>query len=80
MEKIGSNAYKVVLFDKEIPSLDLASISKALKEKDSHSIMFYDSSSSISEEEKNLFDKIIKKYKILYINFKTNHAKLKKLV
>ncbi|MDN5377421.1 MAG: hypothetical protein PWQ42_717, partial [Sulfurospirillum sp.] len=52
------NAYKLVIFDKEVPNINLESIAKILQEKGSHSIMFYDNLTEISNEEKQLFDKI----------------------
>lgn len=58
MEMVQHNAYKLVIFDKEVPNINLESIAKILQEKGSHSIMFYDNLTEISNEEKQLFDKI----------------------
>ena len=58
MEMVQQNTYKVVIFDKEIPNINLESLAQVLKEKGSSSVMFYDSLTEISDEEKQLFDKI----------------------
>ena len=58
MEMVQQNTYKVVIFDKEIPKINLESLAQVLKEKGSSSVMFYDSLTEISDEEKQLFDKI----------------------
>jgi signal transduction histidine kinase/CheY-like chemotaxis protein len=58
-EKIKNDNFKIVLFDKEIPNLNLEELTLILERKDTISIMFYDASSPLSEEEKQLFDKVI---------------------
>jgi len=59
LEKIKNNSFKLVLFDKEIQNLNLKELGALFSEKNANSIMFYDTSSSLSEEEKESFDKVI---------------------
>jgi signal transduction histidine kinase/CheY-like chemotaxis protein len=55
-ELLESSSYKIVMFDKEIPSLDLEKLSSLVKEKGSKSIMFYDSSTEPSNDDIEMFD------------------------
>lgn len=59
LEKIKGNPFALVLFDKEIPNLNLDELSSLLNETETKNIMFHDASSIVSEEEKGLFDKIV---------------------
>lgn len=53
---LENNRYKIVIFDKEIPTLDLSKLSNLTKSQGTKSIMFFDSSHEPSEEEQSLFD------------------------
>lgn len=56
--KVESEDFKMVLFDKEVEGIEFEHLAQVLKNKNILSIMFYDASSDVSSEHKNMFTKV----------------------